>query len=638
MNVRILTVIPLSKSLPKDHLNYFSTKEISLGDIVEISIRKQTHKAIVTDIHEVKNQKAGLKDASFQLKAIKRVVGPSPFSPTFLQTLTVLKKYYVGTMSQIFSESISQIILDHLEQLKLPENTKQKSEFTKEKLLFQHPWEERIAFYKTLIRESFAKGESLRFIVPTIQDITLFKEALSKGIQDFCVTLHSKQKVKEIKENWNTLATNPHPLCIIQTSQFLCVPRFDVGTIILEKENSEHYQSNRRPYIDTRILVELYARIENLKLIMSDTLLRTETLVRHQNQEFGTVNNLFFRIESKAEHTIIDMRKEEHSKKILSSVVLDHITKAYDQGKKILFFALRPGLATTAVCKDCGTTQTYKNSPLTLHINPQTGNRFFKSKKYGEEIRSNIVCSECGSWNLESFGIGTETVEQVLKKIREDFRIFRIDQNQNNTPKQIQSTIQSFEETGMGSILVTSQIGLPYLTKHVDISCVVSLDTLFNIPQFNMYEKITHIIMDISTKTNEQCFVQTRYADQKITSIIQSKKLFDFFEYDTEERKFWEYPPFSVIVKMIYEGPKKEISTLERYIQKTFEEYEIYTYHTKSFEDSKTITNVVLKVPVDLWPLPWKKSSEPEKTQKLRQNLEHFPPSWSIKINPQNLI
>ncbi len=638
MNVRIVTVIPLSKSLPKDSLEYFSSKEISLGDIVEIPIRKQTHKAIVTEIKDVKNQKALLKDASFQLKAIKKVVSPSPFDDLFLKTLQGLARYYIGTTSQFFSESISQIILDNLKKISLPKLTKDTVDFRKEKLILQQPWTERVAFYKTLVRESFAKGESVRFVAPTIQDVNILFENLAKGIQDYCFIFHSKQTAKQIIDNWNKVTENNHPVCIIHTPQFLCIPRQDTGVVILEKENSHHYQSNRKPYIDGRVLTELFTRVSNTKYIMSDTLLRTETLIRHQNQELGAVNNLFFRIDSPAEHRVVDMRKENKSHTFVSKEVLSSVLESYAQGKKVLLFALRPGLATTTVCNDCGTTQTYKGSPLTLHINPTTGERFFKSKKYNEEFRTNVVCSNCSGWNLKALGIGTETIEELFKQKQENLKLFRIDQNHNYTPKQIKEIVSLFEETIQGAILITSQLGIPYLTKEVDVSCIVSLDSLFNIPQFNMYEKITHIIMDISTKTKEVCFIQTRFADQKITSILQSKKLFDFFEYDMEERKFWEYPPFSTIIKMSYEGSQKELTSIEKYIKKLFHEYEYYTYHTRGKTDSKRLTNVIIKVPEYDWPLPWITNKNQQKTDILRQKLEHFPPSWSIAINPQNIL
>lgn len=639
MHVKIVSVIPLSKSLPKDHLDYFSTKNISVGDIVEISIQTKTHKALVIHVHDAQSQKAELKDAHFQLKAIKNIVGSSPFSPTFLATLHQLKPYYIGTTSQIFSESISHVILQNLEKLQVKiVKEKEKNKFIKEKLIFQKPWNERIALYKTIIRESFAKGESIRFIAPTIQDIKLLEESLSKGIQEYCVVIHSKKTQHAIIHAWKTITEHSHPICIIQTSQFLCVPRHDVGTIILEKENSHHYQQNRKPYIDGRILTELYAHNENIKLIMSDTLLRTETLIRYQNQELMSFDRPFFRIQSEAEHIVVDMRKEENTKKIISDEVYQAIKNAYQKNKKIILFALRSGLATTTICNDCGTTQTYKNTPLTLHIHKNTGERFFKSKKYGKEFRSNIICQHCGSWNLQSFGIGTETIKEELKTRDEKFNIITVDQNHNYKPKEVESAIELFESSKQGAILITSQLGLSYISQSVDMSCIISFDTLFNIPQFNMYEKITHIVMDISSHTKELFFIQTRYKDQKITSILQSKKLFDFFEYDTEERKFWEYPPFSVLIKMSYEGPTHEIASIEHYIKQKFKDNELFVYHTKSKHPSKSITTVILKISSDIWTFPWKQSKYPEKALHLRNILELFPPSWSIEVNPQSIL
>lgn len=638
MNVQILTVIPLSKSLPKDHLTYFSSKDIAVGDIVEIPIKKKLYKALVTDIETAQNKKALLKDASFKLRAIKKNFGPSPFSPFFIETLHKLSRYYIGSKAQIFSEMIPEPLLHNLHKLKPDEREETKAEFTKERLLFQQPWNERISFYKTLIRESFAKGESVRFVVPTIQTAKMFEEELSKGIKEYCFVFHSKKTSKMLCDDWNTVVSTNHPVCLIHTPAFLAVPRKDCEVLVLEDENSPYYQGNKRPYVDGRIMTELFARTKNVKYIVADTLLRTETLERQKQGAFTIQGHLYFRIESSCEHAVVDMRNDENKKQIIDRGVMRHIHDYLRLGKKVILFALRPGLATTTVCNDCGTTQTYKGSPLTLHIHPETKERYFKSKKYNEIFRSNIVCSECGSWNLEALGIGTEKVEQLFEEYNIGSPIFRIDQNQNNTPKQIEETMRAFEETEGGAILVTSQIALPYLKQKVSLSCIVSLDSLFNIPQFNMYEKIMHIIMELSIQTEERMYVQTRYKDQKIISVIQSKKLLDFVEYDIEERKFWEYPPFANIIKMTYEGPNKEVAILERYIKKTFDGLPLYLYHTESRKKDYTETVIVLKTPGDAWPMPWTEAKDKETYANLKKKLDFLPPSWSIWINPQNFL
>lgn len=640
MKVSVVTVIPLSLGLPKDHLNYFTTKEISLGSIVEVPLRKQTIKALVVGIEDASKQKAELKDAEFSLRPIKTNLGPSPFSQSFFKTLFLSQNYFLGNLSQIFSNSVPQVLIEHI--LDLPrtaENQERvKKSFTQEKLIFQNSWKERINFYKTYIRESFARGESVRFFVPTIQEANLLEAEIQKGIQEFVLVFHSKKTEKKILEQWNTVISSSHPLCIIHTPQFLCLPREDCGTYILEFESSPHYRQNKKPYIDGRVLVEFFARINNTKLIVADSLLRTETLTRHKNQEFGTLGNLVFRIDSEAEHCIIDMRKTKLSNPIVSDIVMQEIENYYKAGKKIVLFALRSGLATTTICNDCGTTVTHKGIPLTLHTDPKTGVRFFKSRKHNEVFRSNIVCSVCKSWNLVPLGVGTEKIEEILKEKNPSYKIIRLDQNQNNTTKQQKESIQKFYNETNGSILITSPLGIQHLQKNVDMTCIVSLDTLFNIPQYNMYETIMQSIMNLSTRTSDKLYIQTRYGDQKIISIIENKKLLNFFEYDYQERKEWLYPPFSTLIKMTYQGPTTEKLLLEKYIKKTFKDTEFFLYHTKGFQDSKTITHIILKLKNELWPLPWNNSNNEEKTKEIQEKLKLFPESWSIIVNPHNLF
>jgi len=326
MKANIITVVPLSRSLPKDHLSYFSTKKISFGDIVEIPIKKQFYKALVIKIEDAQKQKGELKNADFKLRAIKKVLGPSPFSFHLFTTIEMMQIYFLGSLSQIFSDALPKLFLENIEKLK-PEEKRdlEKTSYTKERLVFQKPFNERIDFYKSLIRESFARRESIRFCVPTIQEASAIQVELEKGIKEYCVVFHSKKTPKTLLENWDITTQSSHPLCLIHTTQFLCVPRSDVGTLIIEHESSPHYRSNKTPFVDGRIFTEAFARVSNIKLILADNLLRTETLTRHKHQEFGVINNLYFRIDSEAHHKIVDMRLGEPSFKIISYTVLQEV-------------------------------------------------------------------------------------------------------------------------------------------------------------------------------------------------------------------------------------------------------------------------------------------------------------------------
>lgn len=640
MTPHILTIIPLSKSLPKDHLTYFSTKDVSLGDIVEIPIQKRSYKGLVIKIEDAQKNKANLKDSSFQLKAISKVLGPSPFSEPFFKIVKELRRYHIGTNTQILNSLLPAPLVHNIDTLttKEKDTPTEKTSMRAEKLVFQSPWNDRVAYYKTHIRESFARGESVRICVPTIALAQKLEQELQRGIKEYCVVFHSKKTQKKIVELFNFCQTTHHPLCIIHTSGFLCVPRTDARTLIVEHESSASYRSQKKPFIDFRLACELYAKETKQKLILADTLLRTETLVRHSQGECVAIGNLHFRIDSPAKHIVVDMRKSEASERIISRSVLQKIVEYYKQGKKIILFALRSSLATTVVCNNCGTTLTYKGFPVSLHEQPENGERFLYSKKYKHTLSADTNCSQCGGWDLIPLGIGTERIESIVKELGSQVHIRRIDQNNNTKTGEIDQALEEFYSHKGGSILITSLSGIPHIHTSVSLCCVISFDTLLNIPQYNMYEQIMHIIMDLSNITEDTLYIQTRHADQKIVSILQNKKLSDFFEYDFTERKHWNYPPFSTIIKMSYEGPRNESSAVEQYILKTFQEYEVFSYHTKSLTESKRITHALLKIPNAQWPLPGQIPGDIEGMQKLYTKLAFLPPNWTIVVNPHTLV
>lgn len=640
MTPQILTVIPLSKSLPKDHLTYFSTKTVSLGDIVEIPIHKRSYKGLVIKIENAQKHKADLKDSSFQLKAISKVLGPSPFSEPFFRIVKELRRYHIGTNTQILNSLLPAPLVQNIETLTIShvQPSTEIHNMRPEKLVFQSPWNDRVAYYKTHIRESFARGESVRICVPTINLAQKLEQELQRGIKEYCIVFHSKKTTKKLVELFNLSQTTHHPICIIHTPSFLCIPRADSRTLIVEHESSASYRSQKKPYIDFRLACELYAKETKQKLILADTLLRTETLVRHSQGECTAIGNLHFRINSPAQHIVIDMRKTEATERIISRSVLQKIIEHYKQGKKIILFALRSSLATTVVCNNCGTTVTYKGFPVSLHHAPHTNERFLYSKQYKHTLSADTNCTECGGWDLIPLGIGTEKIEEIIKELGPQVHMRRIDQNTNTKTGEIEKTLEEFYNHDGGAILITSLVGIPHIHTSVSLCCVISFDTLLNIPQYNMYEQVMHIIMDLSNITEDTLYIQTRHADQKIVSILQNKKLSDFFEYDFTERKHWNYPPFSTIIKMSYEGPRNESAAVEQYILKTFQEYEVFSYHTKSLSESKRITHALLKIPNTQWPLPGHTPGDIEGMQKLYTKLAFLPPTWTIIVNPHTLV
>ena len=329
----IVTVIPLKKGLQKEYLTYFSANPIQLGMIVEIPVRLKTVDAIVIGIQDALDIKSNIKTAEYQLKKISSIKGPSPFSKHFFTACAYMKDYTISTTGEVIKAMLPAIYLQQTSLLKTPLITAEENTSTvkHEKLIFQALAPERYGFYRTLIREAFAKKESVFICVPTRYDIEELKNILSRGIEQYVFTFHGDMSKKSLVTKYNECIEATHPLLIIATGMFLSIPRHDIQTIILEHESSDTYKQFARPYIDVRSFVEVLASIKKSKLIVGDTLLRPETLHRRDQDEFGEVASPLFRLPTVERQFVVDMKEEVDDRGIKKFTVLSEKTKKNDR-------------------------------------------------------------------------------------------------------------------------------------------------------------------------------------------------------------------------------------------------------------------------------------------------------------------
>lgn len=646
--MKIVTVIPLSQGIYKEDLTYFTSKNIEPGTIVSIPVRKQIIDAVVVSTEDLISSKSLVKSSAFHLRKIEKIKGPLPISPEFFKAAMEAKKYFAGTSGATLYSLLPKIFLDEYEHLKKAVERKipKMSNLKQDNLVFQAPLEERIAFYKTFIRESFAKKSSVFICLPTINEIEKFAETLSKGVEEYSFVFHGNVADKEIIRRFNGAITTEHPVLIIGTGSYLFIPRHDMATIIVERESSAAYKLMTRPYADIRTFAEILSKELKVKLIFADTFLRVETLWKHFEGEFSELNSLSYSLPRSIKREIIDMRKEKEenakagSKKfpILSSAVKALVQEAVENKKNVFLFALRKGLAPITACNDCGNTVVcdFCNAPLVLY-GKEGSTRIFACNKCKKKKKSEMTCENCHSWNLVPLGIGTEIVYEELKKLFPKQSIFKIDKETITTKKQGQKIAEQFYKNP-GSILVGTEMALFYLKEKVEHTAVVSLDSLMSIPSFKMNEKILNLLLALESYTEKKLVIQTKNPDEKILQSIVGGNLLQFFRDELADRKKFKYPPYKTLIKINCRDSKEKIEMIKEKAAELFAEYapDIFQAFIAKTRGLYAI-NIVLKLDRNIW------SSEAlygkdGLDQKLSDTLLSLPPSWSVHVDPDDLL
>ncbi len=169
---------------------------------------------------------------------------------------------------------------------------------------------------------------------------------------------------------------------------------------------------------------------------------------------------------------------------------------------------------------------------------------------------------------------------------------------------------------------------LQYLHDKVDNSAIISLDSLFSLPDFRIQEKILYMLIHIRTLTTKRFIVQTRKFDEKVFEYGLKGNMSDFYREEINERKKFNYPPFSTLIKITLEGNKSDIVKEMEIAQNILDPYEVEVFpaFTQTVKGNHVLHGL-MRIPQNKWP-----------DSNLIDKIRSLSPSIMIKVDPETLL
>lgn len=636
--MRVIDVLPLSRGVFRESLSYFTGNDTVVpGTIVSIPLRSKIIHALVISVRSPVELKTDLKSSSFSLKKINTVKSKELFLPEFIRAAEDTAIYTASTTGAVLSHFISKALLEYSHSTVHKHDLKKTTgRLVRETYAIQTGDEERFAEYKSLIRERFARGFSVFLCLPTSHEVESLTTLLDRGIKDYSFILHTGLSKNKLISTWKAALVEPHPVLIIGTSPFISIPRRDIGTIIIERESSRFYKAHTRPYPDTRVFAAFYAKRRGIELVLGDIALRVETLFKVENGEYAEFgSSLKNRSLWSGAYRIVDMRAPLHpaettSKKvftILSPELQKIISELSQNNERLFIFTARRGLSPLTVCGDCGTVVNCSrcSAPITLHRRGSA--TFFFCHHCGLKKETDTNCRVCNSWKLETLGIGIELVEKIIKTTFPNVSLFRLDKDSAGSLQKATIIAKHFYEK-TGSVLLGTESALQYLSEKVENSAVVSIDSLFSIPDFRMNERIFSMLLLIRAKTAKRFLIQTRNIEASVLAHAALGMIGDFYKEEIEIRDVFQYPPFTTLIKISFEGRRDEVKKNTEFLKLFLKSFSVEVFPAFISEvRGKYIMHALLRVKRLEWP-----------HGALLLLLKELPPSFKIEIDPETIL
>lgn len=640
--MHLLTVAPIARGVLKGTLTYFSKDPLAVGSVIFVPIQKREVPALVLDIREVADAKSAIRSSGYALRKITRAKPLLVWGDAFLKAAEATAHFHAQGLGETLLALTPKTILDARIEgaLQEPRPVETKNKF--EMLAIQSDTKTRLASYQRLVRESFVRRESIFVCLPTEDDVERVARELGRGIENYTLVFHSSITKKRILERWQKASAEEHAILVVGTTQYLGIPRH-FKTIILDEEHSHAWKTVARPLLGLRVFVENYARAHKSTFILGSAILRAETQERIATGIIGAFDRIAAHTLGHARTAIIDPRSEERAVRentgkrdmiILTKELRELITTAHERKDRVFLLVARKGLSPITACGDCGTLIRcpHCDTPLVIHKRESGGQVHNMYICHGcgftriPEDTVHETCPQCKGWRLQGIGIGIDRVADEISALFPDTSLFILDSDRAKTRAQAKKIITQFEKSA-GGILVATPMAIPLLDT-VEHTAIVSIDSLFAVPDIRMSERIFAIILALREKTAQTLLVQTRADDTTVFEQALAGNLAGFAKNELSLRRAFSYPPYGTIIKITVRGTRAELPSEMEKLKTFLAEYEPIVPQTMNREQKNTFRlHLILKLAEGAW-----------LDEKLLAKLRTLPPQFTIEVNPDHLL
>lgn len=619
----LIHVYPLMRGTPLQSLTYFSRTEYPRGSVISVPIRRKQTPAVVARVEPLDAARTKVRRADHAIAPIKAQEPRTLFLPAFLDAIERVALGSAGTPGAILHSMLPAPVTERLS-VPLPEHA-QSGAVHFEQLLLQAHRAERKSELRTLVREHFARKKSVLVIVPNPKETESYADMLGTGLEkDRAIIFHSALPPRHAREQWAYAARHPGPVLLITTPSGLGIPRNDLGIIVLEHENAEGYMREVRPHVDVHDAVEAYARALSIPNLLSGALLRMQSLYRLEQGKVAEYRPLRTRAHGSAKIKIVDTRAYKSNARGEYRALSDELvalvrrveSDTAQNGVRLFILSGRRGLASSVICNDCGASVqcAHCDAPVSLHS--KKGENVFLCHHCHTMGDALARCSVCQSWKLIALGGGSELIEKQLKR-GTSLPVYRIDSDSAKTPKLAAMIAHKAAEAP--SILIGTELALPYLPDVLPHSAVAAIDSLLGISDFSLDERLFSLLLAVRERTEGTLIIQSRNPAHQTLAYAESGDIRGFQARELKARRAFGFPPYATLISIARFGPKfivtKDVAALAG---------RLAAYKPTLLPAQRGTlrgSEIILQLPKEKWP-----------DQTLLAHLRALPPHWDIRI------
>ena len=421
--------------------------------------------------------------------------------------------------------------------------------------------------YINLITNHLEQGKQCLLMLPEIAISVQMVSRLKQVFGEDLGVYHSKATLPERMEVWEGVQSGKLKLVIgVRSSVFL--PFQNLGLLIADEEHDSSYkQSEPAPRYHGRDAGIYLAHQHKAKVLLGSATPSTESYYKAKYGKWRLVK-LTERFGGALLPDIqyVDMKLAERTLQVkldFSSAVISQLETTKAAGKQSIVFQNRRGYAPYLQCKDCGWIPYCPSCDVSLTYHQ--AKRSLNCHYCGHQTDVPRQCMACGSVQLQTFGYGTEKLEESLQMLLPDLRIARMDQDTTQSRKSFENVLARMRNQDLDILLGTQMVTKGLDFENVTFVAVFDVDRVLHYPDFRANERTFQLLSQISGRAGRRqekglVMIQTSKPYHPIYSMVAKGENILFYEQEILHRKDFVYPPFANLIKVTSRHVKQEIT------------------------------------------------------------------------------
>ncbi len=423
--------------------------------------------------------------------------------------------------------------------------------------------------YLRAIDTALKAGGGVVFLVPevaltpqTVARLRSRLEAIAPGHR--CVVWHSHLSEGERLDGWLALATGEANI-VVGARSAIFAPVRDLRLIVVDEEHEPAYKQDETPRYHGRDVAVMRAKIAGAICLLGSATPSLESFLNAQSGKYKLVE-LKQRVDARKLPfiDIVDLKIEamkQRSLPLLSRKLVDAMQNRFALKEQTILFINRRGYSSSMLCTKCGHTEECEHCSIamTYHRSDET----LRCHLCGAQKPAPLRCPKCAAPDIRWKGLGTQRIEEAVKRVLPRARIERMDTDTMSKKNRFREVLSQFRAGKIDVLVGTQMIGKGLDFPNVTLVGLVDADMSMHVPDFRANERTFQLLVQVAGRAGRGdragvVIVQT-FTPQ--AEAIQFSRHADFAGFAASElkiRKDFTYPPYRHLIHHLFRGPNPE--------------------------------------------------------------------------------